>query len=277
MSVVKLAKPRRQLRQPRVAEMVASVLRERILDGTLPDGSGLPKQEELLEEFPVSLPSMREALSILQTEGLVTVQRGNVGGAMVHAPTPTQTSYMAALVLQSRSVVIEDVARALSRLDPVCAAACAERSDRRRTIVPVLRQNISLSEAALDQPERYVRLARTFHEELVAGCGNESIRLMVGALESIWSVHTQRYASEPSQQGPYGDRSGRERSLGEHRAIFDSIVSGDARTAEEMAREHLTTREPRHVLAGSNVVVHADLLRQPVALGRPGSLAQRLP
>src|SRR4029079_12199745 len=60
---------RPQLRQPRLAELVAAALRSRILSGRLPDGSMLPKQEELIEEFKVSKPSMREALRILETEG----------------------------------------------------------------------------------------------------------------------------------------------------------------------------------------------------------------
>jgi len=240
--------------------MVASVLRESILNGTLPDGSALPKQEQLLEEFPVSLPSMREALSILQTEGLITVQRGNVGGAVVHAPTPAQPSYMAALVLQSRSVRIDDVALALKRLDPVCVAACAERKDRRKTVVPTLRRNIELSDAALDTPEEYSRLARIFHEAVVANCGNESMILMIGALESIWSAHTRQFASQPWQQGPYGDRSARDRSLSEHRAILEQIVKGDSRGAEQVARDHLSRSEP-HALIGTDMVVRASLLR----------------
>ena len=254
------SEPRRQLRQPRVGEMVASALRESILDGTLPDGSALPKQEQLLEEFPVSLPSMREALSILQNEGLISVQRGNVGGAVVHAPTPAQPSYMATLVLQSRAVTIDDVALALSHLDPVCVAACAERKDRRRTVVPVLRRIVERSEAALDAPEEFARAARTFHEAVVANCGNQSMILMIGALESIWSAHTRQFASQPWQQGPYGERGARERSQSEHRAILGHIAKGEPRAAETVAREHLSRRES-HALIGTNLVVRANLLR----------------
>ena len=46
------------LRQPRLAEMVADVLRRRILSGVLADGDLLPKQEDLLDEFGVSKPSI---------------------------------------------------------------------------------------------------------------------------------------------------------------------------------------------------------------------------
>src|SRR6201995_1182189 len=93
---------RAQLRQPRLAEVVAGGLRERIIDGTLTDGDLLPKQDELLEEFRISRPSLREALRILESEGLITVRRCNQGGSVIEAPNAESSAYMFGLVLQSR-------------------------------------------------------------------------------------------------------------------------------------------------------------------------------
>src|SRR5882724_6325161 len=104
---------KQRLRQPRLAEMVADGLRERILSGELGDGAMLPKQDDLLAEFRVSPPSIREALRILETEGLITVQRGNVGGAVVHRPQQSKAAYMLGLVLQSRAVPLQDVVTAM--------------------------------------------------------------------------------------------------------------------------------------------------------------------
>jgi DNA-binding FadR family transcriptional regulator len=70
--------------QRRIAETVAAELRQRILVG--PPAQHLPTQDQLVKEFGVSYPSVREALRILETEGLVTVRRGSVGGAEVHRP-----------------------------------------------------------------------------------------------------------------------------------------------------------------------------------------------
>src|ERR1700745_2107472 len=120
-----------QLQQPRLAELIAGVLRDRILSGELRDGDMLPKQEQLLEEFRVSKPSIREALRILETEKLITVKRGNVGGAVVHHPRSQKSAYMLPLVLESRGVTIGDVATAREKLEPVCASLCARRPDRR--------------------------------------------------------------------------------------------------------------------------------------------------
>jgi DNA-binding FadR family transcriptional regulator len=55
--------------------MIADSVRRRILAGELNDGDVLPKVDDLLLEFPVSKPSIREAMRILETEGLLSVRR----------------------------------------------------------------------------------------------------------------------------------------------------------------------------------------------------------
>src|SRR5688572_17827060 len=138
----KMAVPRitDQRRSPRLAEAVADSLRERILSQEFADGDYLPKQEDLVAEYRVSLPSVREALRVLETEGLVTVQRGKIGGSIVHVPRAGKVAYMLGLVLESRLVDVDDVVLAMSQIEPLCVRACALRSDRRRTVVPSLRK-----------------------------------------------------------------------------------------------------------------------------------------
>jgi DNA-binding FadR family transcriptional regulator len=235
---------RQQLRQPRLAEMVASALRGRILSGELDDGAMLPKQEELLEEFGVSLPPIREALRILETEGLITVKRGNVGGAVVHRPQASKVVYMMGLVLQSRQVPLGDVLAAVTAFEPACAAACAARADRDSTVLPVLRATLDAAEAAIDDPAAYTGLARQFHLDLVAHCGNEAMSLVVGALESLWTAHVDQLARRHDLHGSFEDLEARRRSAKDHERLYARIAKGDARGAEQVARAHYGSPEP---------------------------------
>ncbi len=254
------AEPRRQRRQPRLADLVAGELRERILTHELPDGASIPKQEDLLEEFGVSAPPVREALRILETEGLVRVRRGNAGGATVQAPRPEKVAYMIGLVLQARGVSVEDVAAAMSRLEPVCAALAARRADRKTRVVAPLRRVLVSSRAALDDPDEYVRQARRFHETLVANCGNDTMILLVGALESLWSAHVDTLARGPAQLGAFSAAATRAASYDEHVALLDAIEAGDADRAEELAAAHLA--EPaRHEFVAAGTIVRGSLLR----------------
>ena len=250
---------RRRLRQPRLANMVAGELRERILTGALPDGALLPKQEDLLEEFGVSLPSIREALRILETEGLVTVLRGNTGGAIVRAPQSGKVAYMIGLVLQSRGVEVGDVEDALRRFEPTCVALAAGRDDRATTVVPTLRARIASSATVLENADEYVHQARSFHEELVAGCGNETVILIVGALESLWTAHVDQLVRKPAKLGPFDDLAVRERSLEDHTYLVDAIEAGNAELAEELAHAHYGEAR-RHEFASARTTVQAALL-----------------
>ena len=79
-------------------------------------------------------------MRILETEGLVSVRRGNRGGAVVHAPAKASAAYMLGLLLQSDYVPLADLGTALQELEPMCAALAAKRPDRGETLVPKLKE-----------------------------------------------------------------------------------------------------------------------------------------
>jgi DNA-binding FadR family transcriptional regulator len=113
------------LKFQRRAELVADDLRDRILRGDLADGEVLPKLEELRQQYPMSLPSLREAMRILEVEGLVQVRRGNVGGALVRRPSATNVASTVAMVLAAERVDVDDVREAVRELESSSTARSA--------------------------------------------------------------------------------------------------------------------------------------------------------
>ena len=252
-----------QYRQPRLAEVIAAELREGILSGTYEDGDSLPKQEDLIERFGVSPPSIREALRVLETEGLVTVQRGNVGGAIVHAPRAGKVAYMLGLVLQHQGTAIGDIAQTLVRLDPACAALCAERANRRRSVVPLLRANLRESKRVIADPEKYAPIAHDFHEIMVDNCGSPTMSLVVGALESLWTGHVARLTSTSRPaSAPATTLSAREASWNEHAELVELIADGDAEGAQRLAHRHLTTHDDLAYPFSLDTAISAEAVRE---------------
>jgi GntR family transcriptional repressor for pyruvate dehydrogenase complex len=205
----------------------------------LRDGDMLPKLEELLEEFQVSKPSLREALRILETEGLITVRRGNVGGATVHAPGHRDAGYMIGLVLESRNVTIGDLAEAIQRVEPICAALCAGRSDRKKAVLPKLRAIQEEMRRQSGDDIGFAEQGRRFHEALVALSGNETMKVIVGALEAVWSARERDWAQRASTAHRFPAAETREAGLHAHERLLELIEKGDSAGAARVATRHL--------------------------------------
>lgn len=231
-----------------LAEQVANVLRTRIVSGDLARDEVLPKQEDLVAEFGVSKPSLREALRILETEGLVRIRRGKFGGAVVQAPPIDSTARNIELALRSRGVQSIEVAAALRYLEPVCAGLCASRPDRATSVLPRLRAAHEAAADAVDDLRDYTVLSRAFHAELVALCGNETITLVLGALERICSEDAEQWATDVVERGArpgnrIADAGYRRDAIQAHATLVQLIEDGDAEGAEQTARRHVHSRD----------------------------------
>lgn len=228
------------IRKPRLAEMVAATLRSRIVDGDIPDGGLLPPLEKLVQEFQVSPPSVREALRILENERLITVRRGNVGGAVVHRPRAEAVAYMLGLVLQSQRTGTADLRAALGGLQPLCAGLCASRRDRKRLVVPKLRATCDGMAASIDDVPAFERWSRQFHGDLIQQCGNETLVLVVGSLEELWSAQSEAWSYRVAVADESPDPELRKQGLLAHELITAAIDGGDVGRAEQLVRDHMS-------------------------------------
>jgi hypothetical protein len=122
--------PPPRLRQPRLADMIAGRFRSQILDGSLLPGGRLPRQEALAQELGVSLTVVREALRMLEAQGLVTVHRGNTGGATVRVPDGAAISSAISTVASLSRIAPDDIAATLTALDGLCAQSAAAQPGR---------------------------------------------------------------------------------------------------------------------------------------------------
>jgi GntR family transcriptional repressor for pyruvate dehydrogenase complex len=221
----------------RVAEDVARILRQNILNGDYGDAS-LPKQEDLLAEFGVSAASLREALRILESEGLLTVRRGNIGGAVVHLPLPADTAYAIGLVLQAERVTYADLGLALAAFEPMAAAYCAQRADRENTVIPLLHDLLDESEGLIDQGGiEWSKAARSFHVRIAELCGSATIKVVIASLFSLWGAEDVHWHATNESELVTPDR--RMRIIFGHREIVKAIASGDSSETERVARAHM--------------------------------------
>lgn len=250
--------------RPRLPGLIAGELRQQIVAGDLSEGARLPKEEILRERFGVGRPVMREAMRILESEGLVSIVRGNQGGAIIREPGPDHTAYALSLLLSSRGVKTRDVGSALKELEPACAALCARRPDRHTAVVPPLRKVHDASRKVLGDPIAASALFRRFHETIVARCGNQTMIVLIGALETIWSENVRLATAKSSTPRPSEELA---KSFDEHQRLLDHIVAGDALGAKLAAAEHMARVQA--------ATTRANRDNRIVLLGQPDGVRRR--
>jgi GntR family transcriptional regulator, transcriptional repressor for pyruvate dehydrogenase complex len=232
-------------------QQIADELRSLIVAGELVEGDSLGHEPDLVERFGVSRPSLREALRILEAEGLITVVRGVRGGVVVHEPDERLTARTAALVLAARNVSLADVYEARSMLEPVAARRIAEMRSRRAAIAE-LRALVERQEASIDDPVAFGRANAEFHQRLVSLAGNQTFSIVAEMLHEI----VARAVTAASRD--QGSESTRRRGLRSQAHLLELLDAGDGAAAEAHWRSHMQV--VGKVLLGQEAETVVDLL-----------------
>lgn len=216
-------------------QLVADELRRLIIAGELAEGESLGHEPDLIERFGVSRPSLREALRILETEGLVTVVRGVQGGVIAHRPDQRQTARTAALVLQARNVSLDDVFEARTILEPAAVRLVAAARGHRRH-ADELRALVAEEVAAIDDPAAFGTANAHFHEGLVAMAGNQTLSIVAEMLNEVVARAVTAVSQEESGEASLATRR---RGVRSQERLAALVEAGDADAAEAHWRTHM--------------------------------------
>jgi DNA-binding FadR family transcriptional regulator len=219
------------VRVPKTAELVAARIRRQIIRGELALDAALPTETELMDEFGISRPTLREAFRVLESEGLIVIRRGSRGGARVQVPTGEAAARYAGLLLQHRGATLDDVFRGRAMVEPPAARMVASRRDHARCAGRLEKR---LAEDAQDGSD--ASFGPGFHRLLVELTGNHTLVLLTEVLESIQeaaiAVVARTAAAALAAHKPGA-------SLRAHARLIEQIRAGDGPEAEETWRRHL--------------------------------------
>jgi GntR family transcriptional repressor for pyruvate dehydrogenase complex len=233
------------MRYPKASQIVAEKLRERIVRGTLKEGDVLPPEHELIAEFQVSRPTLREAIRILETEGLLTTSRGGKRGALVHYPGIEQVARTAALMLHVRGARISDVFQVFRMIEPAAARALAERAPL--PDLSSLDRCVDAMEAAVGSPRETAQLLQRFSELLLELSGNPVLGFMGQALASIVERQLESIPLTTGQL-PRSVASNMGSAARGLREVLTLIRKGDGDAAEAAMLQRMRRIEANHAM-----------------------------
>ncbi len=162
-------------------EQVAQLLLERIIAARLEPGSSFGTEAELLAQFNVSRPTLRESLKILESQGVLGLRPGPGGGIIVKKPSIDMLAHGLSVYLHMREVPFLAVLRAREVIEPALAAEAAVNG----TEVDFAELEASIARmrdlhGARDQ-DAFLEENRAFHGIIARASGNT-------VLEVFWST-----------------------------------------------------------------------------------------
>ena len=243
-------------RVPKTAELVANSIRRRIIQGELSEGDTLPPEAQLMEQFGISRPSLREAFRILEAERLISVKRGSRTGALVNMPKVESVSRYASYYLQASGVTVRDIYEARLGLEPYIVRKLAAQPDADA----VARLRGAAQELAghfeAERERDYMIASARFHSVLMEVGGNATLHFLTRMLEDVIAQYQKRYVTSSYEDAER--RRGREKGVKSITKLIDLIAAGDPDAAETHWRLHLENTNTvwgvdktlREVLAG---------------------------
>lgn len=219
----------------RAADVIAGQLRRRIIRGELSEGDGLPSETELIAQFGVSRPTLREAIRVLESESLVVVKRGSRGGIEVSVPRVEKAAHYAGLLLEYQHATTADVFVAAAAIEGPCVAMLA----RTRTAqdLKTLRAAVVSEDVGGDDVD-LLEHQNEFHRLVIDMAGNQTLAVLSDVLRHIIEVATRRYVSESSSRDDSRASAARAATR-THQKVVDLIAAKDAAGAEALWRKHI--------------------------------------
>lgn len=216
------------IKVPKASGVLATALRERILSGEIAEGEALPSERDLVEQAKLSRATVREALRILEVQGLLTIKQGRTGGAFVRRPGSQAVADSVELLVRGGTVRLTALHETREAVEPFCASLAA-RSRTDADLAELDEANGLIRDAGdvtafLRANVRWhVAVARASHNELLSGF-MQAISEAIFAATAIEDFITSEV---------------RTAAFRAHEVIADAIRSGDPEAAQRRMLRHV--------------------------------------
>ena len=217
------------------AETVAELIRSQIATGQLKPGDRLPSERALLERYDVARPTMRGALRLLESDGLVSIERGMKGGARVTEPDITPLARRVGLHLQLRGTDLQELIAAQAVIQPGVVALAAGAHDAED--IAHLRAAAGRAGTATTV-EGFLDAVADFTDALLRSAHNEALTLYAELTGALLHEGLGAYVAE-LQIGFDLIEEAMTSSVRRFHLLVDLIEQGDAAGAEASWREYL--------------------------------------
>ena len=225
------------------SRQVAQELLARIADGDFDAGDTFATEAELLRQFSVSRPTLREGIRILESQGILEQRPGPGGGIVIRKPSLDMLAHSLSIFLRFNGVPFAAVLKSREVIEPALAAEAALQATE-EDFAAMAASIERMREQGEDQ-EAFIAENRVFHSIVARASGNQVLETFWGTISLLASGehHGVRYT--------FGNR---QHVISAHREILAACRKRDpGAAAVAMARhvgelEHLVRDRYQHLL-----------------------------
>ena len=214
-----------QVTHSNIKEQVFRQLRDQILGGVWPPGSKIPSENDLTRQLGVSRVSLREALNMLVSLGLLESRQG--GGTFVKEYSSDILFNPLVPMIALDKTDLLDVLEYRRIVEKGTAGLVAEKAGKRE--IGELESAYRVMTFAKGDVHAFARADLDFHLALAQVTGNPIVIKVNNIIKSVLSASMDRIVSA------LGVTDG----LSYHRRILDAIIAHDAKRAETLMEEHV--------------------------------------
>jgi DNA-binding FadR family transcriptional regulator len=218
---------------------VAEEIKNWVVEQGLTRGDRLPGEAELIERFAMSKGTIREAMRLLEAQGLIETRTGPGGGSFVGEVSEERARALLSNYFYFKSLSIADIYQLRRQLEPELAASLAGQLDEDQLAELEGLINRYPRPAATPEEERDQHVASlAFHTRLAQFSDNPLLGFFIGFISQILSDLTvYRRLYEPPNHELW--RKGREHQI----ELVQALRRGDSPAARSIMQDHMQTAQ----------------------------------
>lgn len=214
---------------------VADAIKSWVVEQGLRKGDRLPGEAELIARFGMAKGTIREAMRILEAQGLIVTRTGPGGGSFVDAVSAERARALLANYFYFKDLTIPDIYQVRQALEPELVASLAGHlsEDQLAELEAIMTLYSEPARSTEEERDQHVA-SLTFHAKLAEFAENKLLGFMIGFMAQILSdltVYRRLYAT------PNIDlwRDGLDHQIN----LVAALRTGDAGAARRIMASHM--------------------------------------
>jgi DNA-binding FadR family transcriptional regulator len=219
-------------RPPKAALLVAQrIVQDALREGRKP-GDLLAPERTMLEKYQTGRGTLREALRLLEFQGVITLKPGPRGGPVLMDPDASHLASNLVLLMQLKAAPFRNIVEVRTAMEPMISSLAAQRMDD--AALTNLEGTITQMREEIEDQHSFLDANKRFHDIIAWSSGNALFGYIIDSLSGIMDG-TAIGIDYPSHR--------RQAILKAHVEIFDALKAHDPEQSEARMREHIDAYE----------------------------------